>query len=76
MNAAHPGRHRAGAGLRHLLGTVVDWHGSIVREMAALHPAWTATLRPRLARSATSPANGAGAFRRAGLDVSSTTCTG
>ncbi|HVE51995.1 MAG TPA: haloacid dehalogenase type II [Ramlibacter sp.] len=42
-----------------IFGTVVDWHGSIVREMAALHPqvdgdafatAWRAGYRPAMAR--------------------------
>ena len=42
-----------------IFGTVVDWHGSIVREMAALHPgvdgdafarAWRAGYQPAMAR--------------------------
>jgi 2-haloacid dehalogenase len=42
-----------------IFGTVVDWHGSIVREMSALHPqvdgdafalAWRAGYRPAMAR--------------------------
>lgn len=42
-----------------IFGTVVDWHGSIAREMAALHPqvdgdafalAWRAGYRPAMAR--------------------------
>ena len=42
-----------------IFGTVVDWHGSIVREMAALHPgvdgdafalAWRAGYKPAMAR--------------------------
>jgi len=42
-----------------IFGTVVDWHGSIVREMAHLHPqvdgdafarAWRAGYKPAMAR--------------------------
>ena len=42
-----------------IFGTVVDWHGSIVREMRALHPtvdadafalAWRAGYQPAMAR--------------------------
>lgn len=55
------GNHAEGAEVLafDIFGTVVDWHGSIVREMAALHPqvdgdafalAWRAGYRPAMAR--------------------------
>ena len=38
MNAAHPLADTVQVLAFDIFGTVVDWHGSIVREMAALHP--------------------------------------
>ena len=58
-----------------IFGTVVDWHGSIVREMAQLHPevdgdafarAWREGYRPAMAR----------VMRASLAGRASTTCTG
>ena len=59
MNAAHPLADTVQVLAFDIFGTVVDWHGSIVREMAALHPgvdgdafarAWRAGYQPAMAR--------------------------
>lgn len=59
MSAAHPLAHNVQVLAFDIFGTVVDWHGSIVREMAALHPgvdgdafarAWRAGYQPAMAR--------------------------
>lgn len=59
MNTPHPLAGTVQVLAFDIFGTVVDWHGSIVREMAALHPqvdgdafatAWRAGYRPAMAR--------------------------
>jgi 2-haloacid dehalogenase len=61
MQSNHPDPLAAGVQVLafDIFGTVVDWHGSIVREMAALHPtvdgdafarAWREGYRPAMAR--------------------------
>ena len=59
--AAHPLADQLQVLAFDIFGTVVDWHGSIVREMSALHPqvdgdafavAWRAGYKPAMARVA------------------------
>ena len=59
MNNAHPLAHSVEVLAFDVFGTVVDWHGSIVRELAGLVPevdgpafarAWRAGYRPAMAR--------------------------
>lgn len=61
MENAHPLSRSVEVLAFDVFGTVVDWHGSIVREMAALHPqvdgaafalAWRAGYKPAMARVA------------------------
>ncbi len=61
MAAAHPLASQVGLLAFDIFGTVVDWHGSIVREMRELHPevdgdafarAWRAGYKPAMQRVA------------------------